>query len=137
MVRRALIFGHSFIHRLHSFTFNNRHRGRLNLGLDGTDMEVEFYGLGGGTLRPSPKCIQRQQSMKIISDFKPHCVFLQIGGNDLAGEADPSKLARDIVIFANYIITCFQVRHVVVGQLLPRYSGEPKLIMHTMEKFTM
>ena len=137
MFRRALIFGHSFIHRLHSFTFNNRHRGWLNLGLDGTDIQVEFYGLGGGTLRPGPKCIQRQQTMKIISDFKPHCVFLQRGGNDLAGEADPAKLARDIVRFADYIITCFQVRHVVVGQLLPRYSGEPKLIMHTMEKFTM
>ena len=76
MFRRALIFGHSFIHRLHSFTFNNRHRGWLNLGLDVTDMQVEFYGLGGGTLRPGPKCIQRQHIMKIISDFKPHCVFL-------------------------------------------------------------
>lgn len=127
MVRRALIFGHSFIHRLHSFTLNNRHRGWLNLGLDGTDIQVEFYGQGGGTLRPGPKCIQRQQSIKIISDFKPHCVFLQIGGNDLAGESDPAKLARDIVSFADYIITCYQVRHVVVGQLLPRYSGEPEV----------
>jgi hypothetical protein len=41
--------------------------------------------------------LSRQQTMKIISDFKPHCVFLQRGGNDLAGEADPAKLARDIV----------------------------------------
>lgn len=49
--------------------------------------------------------------MKISSDFKPHCVFMQIGGNDLVSEADPSKLARDIVSFADYIMTCFQVRH--------------------------
>lgn len=64
MVRRALIFGHSFIHRLHSFTFNNRHLGWLNLGLDGIDIQVEFYGQGGGTLRPGPNAFKGNNQLK-------------------------------------------------------------------------
>ena len=49
MVRRALIFGNSYIRRLETFTHENCDRGWLNLGLDGTDIQVEFFGLGGGT----------------------------------------------------------------------------------------
>lgn len=45
----------------------------------------------------------------------------------MAGESDPAKLARDIVSFADYIITRYHVRHVVVGQLLLIYSGEPEV----------
>lgn len=122
MVRKVLIFGHSFVHRLESFTHENYLYGWENLGLDGTDVQVEFSGLGGGTLRPGPKCIQRQNHMLAIETYKPHTVFLQIGGNDLSNEGNPEKLARDIISFAGYVITCYNVRHVIIGQLLPRYS---------------
>lgn len=122
MVRKVLIFGHSFVHRLESFTHENYLYGWENLGLDGTDVQVQFSGLGGGTLRPGPKCIQKQKNMLSLEKYKPHSVFLQIGGNDLSNEVNPEKLARDIISFADYIITCYNVRHVIVGQLLPRYS---------------
>ena len=100
MVRRALVFGHSFVHRLESFVHNSN-RGWLNLGLDETDVQVEFFGLGGGTLRPGPKCIQRQDFTDIIAIYNPHCVFSQIGGNDLYTEPEPHKLARDMIVFAD------------------------------------
>lgn len=60
MVRRVLIFGHSFVHRLESFTFKNRENGWFNLGLDGTDVQIEFFALGGGTLRPGLKCVKNK-----------------------------------------------------------------------------
>ena len=126
MVRRALIFGNSFIRRLETFTHENCDRGWLNLGLDGTDIQVEFFGLGGGTLRPGNKCVQKQQYMHIIEEYMPHSVFLQVGGNDLSSENEPVKIARDISVFADYIINCYHVNHVVIGQLLPRYSERPE-----------
>jgi len=90
--------------------------------LDGTDVQVEFSGLGGRTLCPGPKCMQRQNHMLAIETYKPHTVLLKIDGNDLSKEANPEKLARDIISFADYVITWYNVRHVVIGQLLPRYS---------------
>ncbi|OPL20275.1 hypothetical protein AM593_02894, partial [Mytilus galloprovincialis] len=62
--------------------------------------------------------------MHIIEEFMPHSVFLQVGGNDLSSENEPVKIARDISVFADYIINCYHVNHVVIGQLLP--SKMPK-----------
>ena len=76
--------------------------GWLNLGFDGTKIQVEFAGLGGGTSRPGPKCIQREDFLCIVAQYQPHTIFLQIGGNDLQKESDPMKLARDIISFLNF-----------------------------------
>lgn len=122
MVQKVLVFGHSFVHRLESFTYENRSLGWYNLGFDGTEIQVEFMGIGGGTLRPGPKCIQREDYMQVFNSFNPQSVFLQIGGNDLSREDIPEKLVRDIVAFSNYVITVYNVHHVIIGQLLPRYS---------------
>ena len=123
MVRKVLILGHSFVHRLESFTFNNREHHWFNLGYDGTEVQIEFAGLAGGTLRPGPKSIQKEGFMRIVADYEPHSVFLQIGGNDLDRECDPERLARDILSYSNYLITCYGVSHVIIGQLIPRYNG--------------
>ena len=123
MVHRVLILGHSFVHRLESFTFNNRNDGWYNLGFDGTQIQIEFAGLGGGTLHPGPKSIQKEDFMHVVSEYKPETIFIQIGGNDLEREQDPEKLARDIVSYCNYLITCYNVNHVIIGQLIPRFNG--------------
>ncbi|CAC5376961.1 unnamed protein product [Mytilus coruscus] len=120
MVHRVLIFGHSFVHRLESFLYENRAEGRYNLGFDGTKIQVEFAGLGGSTLRPGRKSIQKAEFMHVFHTFKPDSVLIQIGGNDLTSERKPEKLARDIASFCDYIITVYGVSHVIVGQLLPR-----------------
>ncbi|CAG2215736.1 unnamed protein product [Mytilus edulis] len=49
-----------------------------------------------------------------------------VGGNDLSSENEPVKIARDISVFADYIINCYHDNHVVIGQLLPRYSERPE-----------
>ncbi|CAG2221487.1 unnamed protein product [Mytilus edulis] len=48
---------------------------------------------------------------------------IQVEFASLGGGNYPDKLARDIVSFADYVITVYGVSHVVIGQLLPRYSG--------------
>jgi len=75
MVYRVLILGHSFVHRLDSFLYRNRASGWYNLGFDGTEIQVEFAGLGGGTLRPGPKCINKEDFMHVFNTFKPNTVF--------------------------------------------------------------
>ena len=47
---------------------------------------------------------------------------MQIGGNDLSRENIPEKLVRDIIAFIDYVITDYNIGHVIIGQLLPRYS---------------
>ena len=122
MVHRVLIFGHSFVHRLESLTYDKRSVGWYNLGVDGTEIQVEFVGISGDTIRPGPKCIRRENCMHIINSFNPHSIFLQIGGNDLSRENIPEKLVRDIIAFIDYVITVYNIGHVIIGQLLPRYS---------------
>ena len=79
-------------------------------------------GIGGGTLRPGPKCIQRENCMHIINSFNPDSIFLEIGGNDLSRENIREKRVRDIIAFTDYVITACNIGHVIIGQLLPRYS---------------
>ena len=97
------------------------------MGLDSTDVQNEFFGFGGGTLRPGLKCVQKQEIMTIIESNKPTTVFLQVGGNDLSYENNPDKLARDIISFADYVIMCYDVHHMIIDQLLPRYSEKPEM----------
>jgi hypothetical protein len=44
-----------------------------NLGFDGTEILVEFMGIG--TLRPGPKCIQRENYMHVFNSF--NAVYFQ------------------------------------------------------------
>ena len=102
MPHRVLIFGHSFVNRLGSFA--RHHPEWSDLGF--YDIQVKFSGIGGGTLRNGPKSISSQLNMEVVKFFRPHAVVLQIGGNDLSTpDCDPVKLVRDIVAFAEFLIT--------------------------------
>ncbi|CAG2238450.1 unnamed protein product [Mytilus edulis] len=96
----------------------NREFSWYNLGFDGTEIQVKFASMGGDTIRPGPKCIQKENFMHIFHTFKPNTVFMQIGGNDLTQENYPDKLARDIVSFADYVITVYGVSHVVKRSII-------------------
>ena len=51
-------------------------------------------------------------------------VFLQIGGNDLSSvDCSVATLSSNIVSAAEYLICGHGVKHVVIGQLLPRFSA--------------
>ena len=78
MLSRVLDVGHSFIKRLENMT--NENLDWVNLGLDGTTVQVEFLGVPGGTLHiKSSRSIQHRIG-NISVQYK--CIFLQIGGND-------------------------------------------------------
>lgn len=64
--------------------------------------------------------LKKQECMTIIESYKPTTIFLQVGGNDLSYKNNPDKLAWDIISFADYVITCYDVHHVIIGQLLPK-----------------
>ena len=83
MVQRALVFDNSFIRLWDTFTKENCDRGWLNLDLDGTEIQVDFFGLEVGTVRPGNKCVQKQQNLHIIDEYMPHSVYLRKTGNML------------------------------------------------------
>lgn len=57
-----------------------------------------------------------------VQDFEPELVILDIGTNDLClTTCDPVKLASAIVGLADSLITDFNVKHVVVLQILHRF----------------
>ena len=119
MPHRVLILGHSFVNRLCSFVAN--HPDWVDLGF--YDIQVQFSGIGGGTLRNGPKCISSQSNMEVMKTFHPHAVVLQIGGNDLSDpDCDPGRLARDIIAFAQFLISGYGVSHVIICQLFPRFA---------------
>jgi lysophospholipase L1-like esterase len=46
-----------------------------------------------------------------ISSYNPDVIILQVGGNDIKNRnVDPMKLARDIFVFAIFIIECYDVK---------------------------
>ena len=61
--------------------------------------------------------------MRIISEYNPETVIMQIGGNDLDRESDPARLARDILSYSHYLIMCYNINHVIICQLIPRFNG--------------
>jgi len=61
--------------------------------------------------------------IQVISSYNPDVIILQVGGNDIKNRnVDQMKLARDIFVFAIFIIECYDVKHVIIGQLFRQYS---------------
>lgn len=119
--RRVLILGHSFVRRLEDFSQSEE--GWLNLGFDVTDIDLSFIGIGGGTIRRGTKCIVNKGHMDAINVIQPHAIYLQIGGNDLSNyDCKPATLSKDIMAYADFLLQGYGVQHVIIGQLLPRFS---------------
>ena len=122
MAAEVVVFGHSFIRRLERYS--NGPNGWLNLGFDQSDLNLRFLGMSGGTLRRGRKCILSAPFLRKLDSYHPRVVFIQAGGNDLSSkDCCPYELARDLVSAAEYLITGHGVRHVIIGQLLRRFSA--------------
>ncbi|CAG2231981.1 unnamed protein product [Mytilus edulis] len=91
-------------------SFNKLKKDHSLLDYSFEELETEFNGLTG----------------EVMVDV------LAVGGNDLSSENEPVKLTRDISFFADYIINCYHVNHVVIGQLLS--SKMPKQKSRTRRK---
>ena len=104
-----LIFGHSFTCRLQ----RNLTGSWTNLGFDRSDFNFNFAGRGGLTL---PRLLLPAVT-DTIGHLRPSIVLIQIGENEIdnpACERISSKLARNIVSFAQWLIEGFSVRQVAI-----------------------
>ena len=111
----VLIVGHSFPCRLK----RNLTGSWMNLGFDRSDYNVSFAGRGGLTL---PRLLLPAVT-DTVKHLRPTIVLIQIGENELDNptcERIASKLARDIVSFAQWLIEGFSVRQVAVLALFQR-----------------
>ena len=100
-----------------------------NLGLSYSDVDVYFRGTGGLKLcseQPHKSMISLNHT-RIIKLRQPEGIYIEIGSNDLCDESViPSKLARQAVAFAKYLISAFEVKCVIFGSILPRvHDGIP------------
>ena len=100
MLRKVLVFGHSFVHRLD--TFLNR-QGIVNLRLDSTKFEVLLRGFGGLTLARA-----RAEYFSLIEQDQPTIIILVLGDNDVDKARNQNKdirlIAADLVQFAQDLL---------------------------------
>ena len=107
-ILRVLVFGHSFVRKLLEFVFENQYSGCSTFRWTSVILRPNLLGIGGTTVRPGPKSIQNTRNMNIILSYNPDMIL---------------KIAMSIQRnFANFIIECYDVKHVIIDQLFRRYS---------------
>ena len=122
MAAEIAIFGHSFI--CHLARYIHCTGGWPNMGFVSSAVRLSFLGLNGGTLHRGNRCILNRPNLARLDAIRPRVVFMQAGGNDLSSaECSPERLAAGILSAAEYLITGHGVHHVIIGQLLPRFSS--------------
>ena len=113
----AVILGHSFIRRLSENSLGSW----SNLGFDTTKLRIHFVARGGLTLDEliSPRITDE------IRRIQPTIVAIQIVENDLDSpdfDVKHQQLALNITSVAQWLVTGFSVRHVIILQLLHRVN---------------
>ncbi|KAL3857634.1 hypothetical protein ACJMK2_012281 [Sinanodonta woodiana] len=68
--------------------------------------KVHMKGVGGRTID------------KLIPDI----VILMIGDNDVNADTSPEAIAHKMVVLATFLYRKYKVRHIVLCQLMPRFS---------------
>lgn len=126
---RILVLGSSHVNHLRDFLRSRNFlsfpgasaQAASNLNLN--NCEVRFLGISGGRaaeLGSNPRVIAE------VNNWRPHVVFLQIGGNDLSPSSSSSLNVSYIISeFADSLIHSMGVRHVVVGQIPLRMRIDP------------
>ena len=80
---------------------------------------IQYSGKPGATVESLKEC-----QLSVAEDFEPHLVILDIGTNDLALPLfNPEKLASAIAELAHTLLTVYNVRHIVVLQILHRFRS--------------
>ena len=106
----------NFSLRINLFAITNTaYYSWTNLGFDRSDFNIYFAGRGGLTL---PRLLLPAVT-DTITHLRPSIVLIQIGENEIdnpACDSISSKLAHDIVSFAQWLIEGFSVRQVAVLQ---------------------
>ena len=128
---KVLILGSSYVRRLGFFVHQpDWASDLLNLGFPPSQVSFRLEGISGGTIYPGVKSIQHR--LPLIGSFAPDVVFLQIGGNDLDRvNACPSNIAQALMSFANMLITVYQVKRVLIGQVFYRFHDNGQFNLKT------
>ena len=113
--RSVLLLGHSFVRRFGEYLVSPPHPFRSDLNLPAG---VQFYCQGvGGRIVPS----LIRYDLGAVDSVRPDVIVLEIGSNDLC---DPSvsflTIGSAIDDLCALLMDRFQVRHVVVCQILRR-----------------
>lgn len=93
---------------------------------------IQYSGKPGATVESLKEC-----QLSVVEDFEPHLVILDIGTNDLAlPSSSPEKLASAIAELVHTLLTAYNIRHIVVLQILYRFrSSRPNRRVINIEKF--
>ena len=113
---RVLVWGHSFVKRLHADLergFQRRARSDFNLA---SRARVSLFGHGGRTV---PKLWS--YDLHVVSRLLPDIVILEIGTNDLFTE-EPSLVAASIEVLVRLLHDRFSVKAICVCHVIPRCS---------------
>ena len=112
---RALVVGHSFIKRLK----HDMNRGLIpqNLGLSWC--KVRMLGIGGLTAD-----YLKVRSEKMMKEFRPHIVYIEIGCNDLSEGIGPEVVGSEIDEYVSWLLD-LGIRKVLVGQLIFQENDPP------------
>ena len=113
-VPRVLIVGHSFISRLRTDIQVNR---RLHSNFNLIQCTVRCCGISGARIDTI------MQNYTCLSDYKPHIVLLQIGGNDICNHhLHPETLAFHIINFMTMLRTNYNVSQGIICELIYRQN---------------
>ncbi|XP_062591617.1 uncharacterized protein LOC134253123 [Saccostrea cucullata] len=119
--RTVVLIGHSFIRRLGVLVQNEPDFDNLRLYKD--TFKVLFRARGG------LKTHELANSKELLDFQGIHTedaiCFIQIGGNDLTDpQATPTKVARNIMSLAQFLLLTNNFSFVIIGQLLRRHPSK-------------
>ena len=119
-VTEILFLGHSYIRRLAQFVYSGKNSNvGPEFGLHTDPVNVVFRGIGGARVRTI-----NDELSRALRQYSPEIVFLHIGGNDILHDDDDMKqLATEVFDIAYRLNTEFQVKQVVVSQMLSRATA--------------
>ena len=117
---RALILGHSFVHRLSSFLSHCKTYSH-QLGLKDV-AEIAFLGVGGRTVAKVEKF-----NLNFVRDWKPDNVILELGTNDLT-TFSPECVGSSLEELVQLLYENCSVKAIGVCQVIRCCPPPPKML---------
>ncbi|KAL3841658.1 hypothetical protein ACJMK2_019772 [Sinanodonta woodiana] len=113
----ALILGHSLCKWLERhLRLGSDHR--LEPSFNITECcKAHMKGVGGRTIDKL-----MFHDMHQVHAKRPDIVILMIGDNDVNADTSPEAIAHKMVVLATFLYRKYKVRHIVLCQLMPRFS---------------
>ena len=110
---RALILGHSFIHRLKKLLATNYSVDFLRTFNLSNDLWIRWHGTGGRTISETI-----QSDLGVVASFAPDVVILQLGTNDLTF-LSAVEVGSDCCLSLTELGRFVFARHFIVRAFLP------------------